>query len=226
MMMIGSDMVDISLYALIDPERSGGRELPDLTRLVVDGGATLLQLRDKYASTRDMVARARAIRSAVSGRGIPLLINDRVDVALASGAEGVHVGQDDMSVEDARRLLGPKAIIGLSITKMEHVEAAPLDLLDYVCIGAVFATTSKDDAGKPIGLRGLSELARAIRLRNAIIPIGAISGIDHTNTADVIDAGVDGVAVISALSMASDPAVATRELKAVVDEALSIRRVA
>jgi len=223
-MMTGSDMVDISLYALIDPERSGGRELPDLTKLVVDGGASLLQLRDKHSSTRDMVARARAIRSAASGRGIPLLINDRVDVALAADADGVHVGQDDMSVEDARRLLGPQAIIGLSITKMAHVEAAPLDLLDYVFIGAVFATTSKDDAGKPIGLQGVSDIARAIRARKPDIPVGAISGIDHTNAGEVIAAGVDGVAVISALSMVSDPTAATRELKAVIDRALAKRR--
>src|SRR5882724_2116055 len=106
-------MVDVRLNAIVDPERANGRSLADLTRMVVAGGATLIQLRDKYGSTRRMIEEAQAIKALLAGTGVPLVINDRVDVALIAEADGVHVGQDDMRVEDARRLLGPKAIIGL-----------------------------------------------------------------------------------------------------------------
>src|SRR5882672_11925214 len=106
--------VDLRLYALVDPEHAGGHALADLARLVAQGGATLVQLRDKRSETRRMVEHARAIKAALAPFNVPLLINDRVDVALASGADGVHVGQTDMAVEDARRLLGSDAVIGLS----------------------------------------------------------------------------------------------------------------
>ena len=146
-----SSTVDVRLYALVDPDRDGGRDLAELARLVTQGGATLVQLRDKHSDTRRMVERARAVKAALAPFGVPLLINDRVDVALAAGADGAHVGQDDMAVADARRLLGPQAIIGLSIKTVAQAEAAPLDLLDYVGIGGVFATTSKDNPNPPIG---------------------------------------------------------------------------
>src|SRR5258707_320344 len=123
--------------------------------LVAAGGDTLVQLRDKHGETRAMVEEARAIRGNLAPMHVPLLINDRVDVALAAGADGVHVGQDDMAVEDARRLLGPDAIIGLSIKTGAQAEAAPIDLLDYVGVGGVFATSSKDNPHPPIGPAGL-----------------------------------------------------------------------
>src|SRR5206468_1308739 len=107
--------VDLRLNAIVDPERAGGRSLAELTRLVVAGGATLIQLRDKHGSTRRMIEEARALKAVLAGTGVPLVINDRADVALAAEADGLHVGQDDMPAEDARRLLGPKAIIGVSI---------------------------------------------------------------------------------------------------------------
>lgn len=209
--------VDLRLYALVDPERAGGRTLPDLARAVVAGGATLLQLRDKNGSTRSMVETARAIKAATAGTGVPLLINDRVDVALAAGADGVHVGWDDMTVPDARRLLGPDAIIGLSMKTMEQAHAAPLEQLDYVCIGGVFATTSKDNPQPPIGVEGLRRIAAEVRKRAPGFPVGAIAGIDASNAEDVMAAGVDGVAVISALSMVPDPVAATRALRAIID---------
>ena len=115
--------VDLRLYALVDPEHAGGRDLAELSRLVAQGGATLVQLRDKHSDTRPMIERARAIKAAIAPFNIPLLVNDRVDVALASGADGVHVGQQDMAVEDARRLLGPRAIIGLSIKTVAQAAA-------------------------------------------------------------------------------------------------------
>jgi thiamine-phosphate pyrophosphorylase len=216
-------MVDVRLYALVDPARANGRPLPELARQVVAGGATLLQLRDKTSDTRVLVEEARAIRAALAGSGVPLLINDRVDVALAAGAEGVHVGQDDMAVADARALLGPQAIIGLSIKTVAQAEAAPIELLDYACIGGVFATTSKDNPDPPIGLAGLRRVVETFRARRADFPVGAIAGIDASNAAEVVAAGADGVAVISTLSLAPDPAAATRELRKVLDQALAKR---
>jgi len=216
--------VDVRLYALVDPDRDGGRDLAELARLVSLGGATLVQLRDKHGDTRAMVERARAVKAALAPFGVPLLINDRVDVALAAGADGAHVGQDDMAVEDARRLLGPRAIIGLSIKTVAQAAAAPIDLLDYVGIGGVFATASKDNTSPPIGPTGLARIAEVFRRRAPKFPLCAIAGIDASNAAHTIAAGVDGVAVISALSLASDPQAAARELRAVVDAAVAERR--
>ena len=154
---------------------------------------------------------------------MPLLINDRVDVALAAEADGVHIGQDDMAAVDARLLLGRTAIIGLSVSTVHQAQSAPLELLDYVGIGAVFATSSKDDANAPIGPSGLRDIVRAIRARAPKFPICGISGINANNAAEVIAAGADGVAVISALSMAPDPAKAAQDLRAVVDDAIKRR---
>jgi thiamine-phosphate pyrophosphorylase len=213
--------VDLRLYALVDPERAGGRDLAELARLVAQGGATLVQLRDKRGDTRSMVERARAIKAALAPFGVPLLINDRVDVALAAGADGAHVGQDDMAVADARRLLGRDAIVGLSVKTTAQAEAAPIDLLDYVGIGGVFATTSKDNPDPPIGPAGLARIAAVFRRRAPHFPLCGIAGIDASNAAAAIAAGADGVAVISALSLAADPQAAARTLRAGVDAALA-----
>jgi thiamine-phosphate pyrophosphorylase len=214
---------DVRLNAIVDPERANGRSLADLTRLVVAGGATLIQLRDKHGATRQMIEQARAIMAVLAGTGVPLVVNDRVDVALIAGADGVHVGQEDMRAEDARRLLGPKAIIGQSIKTVALANAAPLDLLDYVGVGGVYATTSKDNPNAPIGVHGLRDIVAAFRARKRDLPICGIAGIDAGNAAPVIEAGADGVAVISALSMKSDPQAAARELRSVVDAALQAR---
>lgn len=211
--------VDLSLYALVDPAVAGGRSLPGLAALIAES-ATLVQLRDKHGSTRVMIEEARDLMAVLRPHGVPLLINDRVDVALATGAPGVHIGWDDMDVADARRLLGKDAIIGLSIKTAEQAAAAPLELLTYVAVGGVFATTSKDNETAPIGLDGLRAIAAAIRARQPGYPICAIAGINADNAGEVIAAGADGVAVISALSLAPDPAEAARKLRASVDEAL------
>jgi thiamine-phosphate pyrophosphorylase len=214
---------DLSLYAIVDPEVAGGRSLPDLARLVVSGGATMVQLRDKKRDTRVMVDDARAVHDVLRQAGIPLLVNDRVDVALAVGAEGVHVGQDDMAIEDARRLMGSRAIIGLSIHSVAEAEAAPVDEIDYAGIGAVFATGSKGDARAPIGAAGLARIVEVLRRRAPEMPVCGISGITAANAAEIIAAGADGVSVISALSLKPDPAAAARELRAVVEAALQGR---
>ena len=215
--------VDLRVYAIVDPERSGGHEIADLARQLAAGGATLLQLRDKLSDTGVMVERARAIKAALP-QHIPLLINDRVDVALAAEADGVHVGQTDMAAADVRRLLGPNAIVGLSIKSIEQARAAPTELLTYVAIGGVFATTSKDNPDPPIGLAGLERIAATFRDRAAKLPVCAIAGIDAGNAAEVIAAGADGVSVISTLSLAEDPTAATRTLRHIVDAALEKRR--
>jgi thiamine-phosphate pyrophosphorylase len=216
--------VDVRLNAIVDPERANGRSLVDLTRLVVAGGATLIQLRDKNGATRQMIETARAIKAALAGSGVPLVVNDRVDVALVAQADGVHVGQDDMRVEDARRLLGPGAIIGLSIKSVALANTAPIDLLDYVGVGGIYATTSKDNPDPPIGTAGLRDIVAAFRGRKRDLPVCGIAGIDAGNAGPVITAGADGVAVISALSMQADPQAAARALRGVVDAALQARQ--
>lgn len=216
--------VDLRLYALVDPERASGRALPELARLVAQGGATLVQLRDKHGDTRSMVESARAIQAALAPFGVPLLINDRIDVALAAGAAGVHVGQDDMAAADARRLLGRDAIIGLSVKTIAQAEAAPVELLDYAAIGGVYATSSKDNPDPPIGAAGLARIAGVFRGRAPDFPLCGIAGIDASNAAETIAAGADGVAVISALSLAPDPQAAARTLRSTVDAALAQRR--
>jgi len=151
------------------------------------------------------------------------VINDRVDVALAAGADGVHVGQEDMTVEDARRLLPAGAVVGLSIKTVAQAQAAPIDLLDYVGIGGVFATSSKNNPDPPIGVDGLRRIADVFRHRAPKLPLCAIAGIDASNAGAAVAAGVDGVAVISALSLAPNPPDAARELRAIVDAALAER---
>jgi thiamine-phosphate pyrophosphorylase len=214
--------VDLRLYALVDPAVAGGRALADLAQRIA-GSATLVQLRDKQGSTRVMTEEARALRSVLEPHGVPLIVNDRVDVALAAEADGVHIGQDDMASDDARLLLGRAAIIGLSVKTAEQARTAPLDLLNYVAIGAVYGTTSKNNTDPPIGINGLRAIVDVIRARQPKFAICAIAGINSGNAADVIAAGADGVAVISALSLAPDPAAAAQNLRAVVDGALARR---
>jgi thiamine-phosphate pyrophosphorylase len=214
--------VDLRLYALIDPAVAGGRALGDIAKLIA-GSATLVQLRDKHGSTRQLVEEARELTMVLAPLDIPLLINDRVDVALAAEADGVHIGQDDMSPADARLLLGRTAIIGLSVKTVEQAKAAPLELLDYVGIGGVYGTTSKETTSPPIGLSGFNAVAQAIRARDPKFPICGIAGINQSNAADVIMQGADGVAVISALSLAADPTMAARDILSEVDGALARR---
>jgi thiamine-phosphate pyrophosphorylase len=211
---------DLRLYAIVDPQNTGGHDLISLARAVAAGGATLVQLRDKANDTGPMVAEARALKAALAPYGVPLVVNDRVDVALAAGADGVHVGQDDMAAEDARRLLGPRALIGLSIRTPEQAAAAPLALIDYAGIGGVYGTLSKARAKSPIGIEGLSDVIKVLRGRIARFPACGIAGITAANAVPVIAAGADGVSVISALSHRSDPEAAARELRAAVDAAL------
>jgi thiamine-phosphate pyrophosphorylase len=212
---------DLRLYALLDPAQNGGRGMAELAALIA-AGATLVQLRDKDGTTRAMIERARTIKRALP-ENVPLLINDRVDVALAAEADGVHVGWEDMEAGEARLLLGKRAIIGLSLKTVAQAQAAPLNQLNYVAIGGVFVTHSKNNTDSPVGLDGFKTILATVRARAPAMPVVAIAGIDAGNAADVIAAGADGVAVISALSLAADPAAAARDLRGIVDRALTKR---
>jgi thiamine-phosphate pyrophosphorylase len=214
---------DLRLNAIVDPERAGGRQLADLAAQCVRGGATLIQLRDKRSETRTLVEQARTIKQALAAFTVPFVINDRVDVAMAAGAHGVHLGQDDMAIEDARRLLGSGAIIGLSVKSVEEAEAARLELVDYVGSGGVYATSSKQQKNVPIGPAGLARVIAVLRRRAPNLPICGIAGIDASNAAEVIAAGADGVAVISALSLVPDPQAAARQLREIIDAVLAKR---
>jgi thiamine-phosphate pyrophosphorylase len=215
--------IDPRLNAIVDPERAGGHDPAGLARRVAEGGATLVQLRDKNGETRAMIEMALAIKAALTPLAVPFVINDRVDVALAAAADGVHLGPDDMAAEDARALLGPDAIIGLSIKTVEAAETAPVGLIDYAGIGGVYATLSKEQKSAPIGTEGFSRVAAALRRRAPQLPVLGIAGIDASNAAAVIAAGADGIAVISALSGAPDPAAAARALREIVDGMLAKR---
>lgn len=212
--------LDLSLYAILDPTRTRGRDLAALADAAATGGATLLQLRDKTASTRAFIDSARAVKTALAGR-IPLLINDRVDVALAIGADGIHVGRDDMTPRDARRLLGRDAIIGITLKDQDDLAGFDAETVDYGCIGGVFATASKDNPDPPLGLSGFTWLRK--QAASSGLPVGAIAGIDADNAASVIAAGADGVAIISALFMAENVTTATRALRGIISAAQAAR---
>ncbi len=214
------EQLDLRLYAIVDPENTGGHDLIDLARAVAAGGATLVQLRDKVNDTAQMIEEARRLKTALAPFGVPLIVNDRVDVALAAGADGVHVGQEDLAVADVRRMLGPAPFIGLSIRTAEQAAAAPLALLDYVGVGGVYGTMSKVSGKSPIGLDGLRAVIQVMRARIGNFPSCGIAGITAANAEAVIAAGADGVSVISALSHSPDPQAAAHELRAVVDAAL------
>ena len=219
--------VDLRLNAIVDPERANGRDLAELARLCAEGGATLIQLRDKISETRAMVEEARAIKKALAPLAVPFVVNDRVDVALAAAADGVHLGQNDMAVADARRLLGPGPIIGLSVKNVGEADTAPIELIDYVGSGGVYVTLSKQQKNPPIGPEGLARIIAVLRRRacqlNKELPVCGIAGIDANNAGAVIAAGAEGVAVISALSLDPDPAAAARALRQVVDAMLAKR---
>lgn len=191
--------VDYRLNALVDASLGDVAPLPELALAAALNGATILQYRDKHGSTREMIENARAIHEAIAGTGVPLVINDRVDVALASGADGVHLGADDMDAKTARRILGEKAIIGLTVKNRPDAERAASMPVDYACIGGVFETVSKVNPDKPVSIDGFTTLRALLKEWKPHMPVGAIAGIDLARVPSVIAAGADGVAVISAI---------------------------
>jgi thiamine-phosphate pyrophosphorylase len=204
--------IDLRLYLVTDRGLAGSRSVEEVAAAAVRGGFTAVQLREKKLSGPDFVEAAFRLQRLLSGAGVPLIINDRVDVALAAGADGIHLGQGDIPPAEARRALGPKAIIGLSLEAMSQLPAAESQDIDYLGVSPVFLTPTKTDAGPGWGLEGLRRLRSATRL-----PLVAIGGITAANAASVLAAGADGIAVVSAIMSAPDPEAAARELRAIVD---------
>ena len=200
----------LRLCLVTDAAACAPRDLADVVRAAVRGGVTSVQLREKQLWTRAFVARARLLQEVLSEapEKVPLIINDRVDVALACAADGVHVGQSDMHATDVRRLL-PDAIIGLSVESAADARAVAAEALpvDYLGVSPVFATPTKTDTAPPLGLAGLA----AIRALTSL-PLVAIGGIAAANAADVLAAGADGLAVVSAICAAADPEAAAERL--------------
>lgn len=209
--------VDVTLYGIVDPNRSKGRNLSELAKTSSENGATLIQYRDKQNDIRTMIENAKRVKQSLEGTATPFIVNDRVDIALASRADGVHLGQEDMTAKDARMLLGENAIIGLSIKTVEQAKNAPIEFLDYAFVGGVFDTQSKDNPTS-VGIDGWIEIADILKARSPSMPVGAIAGIDENNIGSLFAAGCDGVAMISALYMADDVAIATQTLARLIDE--------
>jgi len=199
---------DYSLYLVTDRSLSCGRSLVEVVSEAVAGGATCIQLREKNCSTRQFVEEGLALQKILIPNNIPLIVNDRVDVAMVVGASGVHLGQDDMKIDHARRILGPDCIIGISVESTSDAREAAAAGADYLGVSPVFATPTKIDTAPPLGLEGL----KAIRLE-VDLPLVAIGGIKSDNCASVIAAGADGLAVVSALVSASSPRKAAMEFR-------------
>lgn len=203
------------LHVLTDPEWSRGRNMLTVASAALDGGATVIQLRNKKASTRRLVEEGQALRTLTQERGALLIVNDRIDVALAIEADGAHIGQDDdMPIALARKLLGPDRILGVSAGNLEEAHIAVAGGADYLGVGPIYATKTKADAGEPIGLSLLTELASRYST-----PLIAIGSIQANNAAAVLQAGALGIAVIRAVVSAEDIVAATRELR----ESMAIR---
>lgn len=205
------------IYLVTDRGLCLNRPLADVVMQAVQGGVAYVQLREKDISTRLFVEEARAIKKMLEPYRVPLIINDRIDVALACDAEGVHIGQDDMPYTIARKLMGPNAIIGLSVEKWKDVEESQSLNVDYIGVSPIFTTPTKTDTKGAWGLDGLARI-KAFSHHQLV----AIGGINESNATDVIDAGADCIAVVSAICAAADPEVATRKLNNIFDAASKI----
>ncbi|TCT06733.1 thiamine phosphate synthase [Aquabacter spiritensis] len=199
---------DLTLYLVTDPLQTAARGLLRTVEEAVAGGVTLVQLRDPHAKGRDLAEQARGLVALLRPRGIPLIVNDRIDVALAADADGVHLGQDDLAPADARAMLGPERIVGLSVGTLDELAASDLAAVDYVGTGPVRATGTKTDAGAAIGVAGFAALRPHLP-----VPVVGIGGIDLSLAAAVIRSGADGIAVVSAICAAPDARTAARRLR-------------
>lgn len=203
---------ELKLYLVTDRGLAGERAIEDIVKEAVEGGVTMVQLREKDIATRDFIALALRLKDVLKPYGVPLIINDRVDVALASGAEGVHIGQSDMPYAIARKLLGPSKIIGLSVENFEQIEEANSLDVDYIGVSPVFATPTKADTAEPFGLDGLR---KAVRM--SVHPTVAIGGMNERTAADVMACGTDGIAVVSAIVCAPDPKESSKNLLQIIN---------
>ena len=203
---------DLRLYLVTDRELALGRPLTDVVEKALKGGVTMVQLREKKATTRRFLQEVMDVKKILQPYNIPLIVNDRVDIALATDADGVHLGQSDMPWQMARKILGPEKIIGLSIESIKQLEEANSADIDYIGISPVFTTPTKKELEKGLGITGTREIASQSRH-----PAVAIGGINIENVKDVMATGVDGISVVSAICSASDPEASARDLLERID---------
>ena len=206
--------IDYSLYLVTDRGLARGRSTFEIVKAAVSGGVTCIQLGEKDCSTLEFIEQARTIKNFLGARKIPLIINDRLDVALAVGADGVHLGQSDMPLEMARKIAGPSMLIGISAESDQDAIEAENGGADYLGVSPIYATPTKTDTAPPLGLQGLREIKNRVK-----IPLVGIGGLNKSNAAEVIRNGADGVAVVSAIVAADDPETAAMNLKQIIDEA-------
>ncbi len=207
--------INWELYLVTDRELS---KIPfhEMIKKAVDGGVTVVQLREKKLSTREFIEEALEVKKII--KGIPIIINDRVDVALAVKANGVHLGNEDMPVDIARRILGRDFIIGASAGSVEEAIEKEKMGADYIAVSPVFSTPTKPDAGPPLGLEGIKEMKKFVK-----VPLIGIGGINKENVMDVIRSGADGVAVVSAIVSSEDPEKSAREMKELIKKAKDLK---
>jgi thiamine-phosphate pyrophosphorylase len=198
---------DLSVYLITDPLLCAGRGVIETALAAVRGGVRMVQLRDKAASDAALMSQGRALKRALAGSGALLIVNDRIEVARAIGADGVHLGQADAAATSARGALGPDAVIGLSIQTTEQAAALDLILVDYVGVGPVFATATKPDHAPPLGFEGLARVCAA-----SALPAVAIGGLSAAHARDVFAAGARGLAIVSGICAAEQPEAAARAL--------------
>ena len=197
----------LGLYLVTDRALCGTRALTDVVAQAVQGGVGCVQLREKDCSTRDFLAQALLLRALLAPLGVPLVINDRIDIALACGAQGVHLGQSDMPPAQARSLLPPDVFLGWSVETLDEVHACAALDVDYLGLSPVFATATKTDPRPPWGLEGLRRARAATAL-----PLVAIGGVNAGNASALRAAGADGLAVVSAICAAPEPRQAAAEI--------------
>jgi thiamine-phosphate pyrophosphorylase len=205
---------DLSVYLITDPLLCAGRGLIETARAAVRGGVKIVQLRDKTASDAALISQGRALKQALAGSGALLIVNDRVEIARAIGAHGVHVGQSDAAAADARKALGPDVIIGLSIQTTEQAAALDPAMVDYIGVGPVFATATKPDHAPPLGFDGLERVCTA-----SALPAVAIGGLSAAHARAVFAAGARGLAVVSGICAAEQPEAAARAFAEAAREA-------
>ncbi|MFL5020241.1 MAG: thiamine phosphate synthase [Rhizobium sp.] len=205
---------DLSLYLVLDPDLCAGIGMVETARLAVAGGATMVQLRDKNAGTIRMIETGRALKQALDGTGALLIVNDDVEAAIAIGADGLHIGQEDMDARRARTMVGAEMILGLSVESEALANAVDSGLVDYTGVGPVFATPTKADHKRPIGFDGLARLVKA-----SPVPSVAIGGLKADHVGQVFAAGARGLAVVSAICGSPDPEAATRRIAAEIRKA-------
>jgi thiamine-phosphate pyrophosphorylase len=200
--------VDYSLYLVTDRDLSLGRSNLEVIQAAVRGGVTLVQLREKEATTKEFYQEGLKIRAYLKARDIPLIINDRIDMALALDAEGVHLGQEDMPIDAARKILGPQKIIGASVFTPEEAKIAEALGADYLGLSPIFATETKPELIQHLGIKGIPLLKEAVK-----IPVVGIGSMSESNAYEAVKAGLDGVAVVSAICSREDPRAAAEAIK-------------